>query len=265
MKKCFSVLSILFCCMLFVLPVHADVIWEPDDYFYNQHALDCTYVNRMFTTNGPDGVVIVYKNPESPQVITRLDNGIKIYISYTYSDANSILWGIYEDSDKIGWLPMDYMEVVYDSISFHEDYADKIVSQSGELKNQYKNKEIYLWKYPGSEEFNIIKVEDFMPSYNSVYLDEENRCWGNINYYFGFRDVWICIDQPTDDFNTLYPSGSPQKNTMQKDNDIESENTSTAKRIVPKQNTAVVVLTIILILAVIFATAGLLLKFNRNK
>ena len=218
MKKCFSVLSILFCCMLFVLPVHADVIWEPDDYFYNQHALDCTYVNRMFTTNGPDGVVIVYKNPESPQVITRLDNGIKIYISYTYSDANGILWGIYEDSDKIGWLPMDYMEVVYDSISFHEDYADKIVSQSGELKNQYKNKEIYLWKYPGSEEFNIIKVEDFMPSYNSVYLDEENRCWGNINYYFGFRDVWICIDQPTDDFNTLYPSGSPQKNTMQKDN-----------------------------------------------
>ena len=90
MKKCLSILSTLICCMLFVLPVHADIIWEPDDYFYNQHASDCTYVNRMFTANGPDGVVIVYKNPESPQIITQLDNGFQTHISYTYTDSDDI-------------------------------------------------------------------------------------------------------------------------------------------------------------------------------
>lgn len=261
MKKYLLMLSTLICCMLFVLPVHADVIWEPDDYFYNQHAIDCTYVNRMFTANGPDGVVIVYKNPESPQIITQLDNGFQTYISYTYTDSDGIVWGIYEGSDKTGWLPMDYMQVVYDSISFREDHAAEIVSESGELKSQYQNKEIYLWKYPGSEEFDIIKTEDFMPSYNSVYLDAENRCWANINYYFGYRDVWICIDQPTADFTTLFPAGTPPKETAQ----TTPDTSTTQKRIVPKQNMTVVLLTVILVLAVVLITAGLLLKLKRKK
>lgn len=261
MKKCLSMLSTLICCMLFVLPVHADVIWEPDDYFYNQHAIDCTYVNRMFTAHGPDGVVIVYKNPESPQIITQLDNGFQTYISYTYTDSDGIIWGIYEGSDKTGWLPMDYMQVVYDSISFSEDHAAEIVSESGELKSQYQNKEIYLWKYPGSEEFNIIKTEDFMPSYNSVYLDEENRCWANINYYFGYKNVWICIDHPTADFTTLFPAGAPPKETAQ----TTTDTSTTKKRIVPKQNMTVLLLTVILVLAVVLITAGLLLKLKQKK
>lgn len=259
MKKFLSILSTLLCCMLFVLPVQADLIWEPDDYFYNQHSVDCTYVNRMFTANGPDGVVIVYKNPESSQVIAQLDNGFQTYISYTYTGIDGIVWGIYEGDDKTGWLPMDYMQVVYDSISFHEEHAAEIVSESGALKNQYQNKEIYLWKYPGSEEFYTIQEKDSMPSYDSVYLDAENRCWGNVNYYFGHRDVWICIDQPTADFTTLFPTGAPPKDTEQ-----TTTNTSTSKRIVPKQNTPIVLVTVILVFAVVLITAGLLLKLKRK-
>lgn len=258
MKKYLSILSTLLCCMLFVLPVQADLIWEPDNYFYNHHASDCTYVNRRFTANGPDGVVIVYKNPESAQVITQLDNGFQTHISYTYTGADGITWGIYEDGDKTGWLPMDYMQVVYDSISFREEHAAEIVSESGALKSEYRNKEIYLWKYPGSEEFYTIQEADSMPSYDSVYLDGENRCWANVNYYFGYRDVWICIDQPTADFTTLFPAGAPPKDTTQ------TTNTSAAKRIVPKQNTTAVSLTVILVLAVVLVTAGLLLKLKKK-
>lgn len=265
MKKYLFVLYILLCCALFVLPVHADIIWEPDDYFYNQHALDCTYINRMFTANGPDGVVIVYKNPESPQIVAQLNNGFKTYISYIYTDSDGILWGIYEGSDKTGWLPMDYMEVVYDSISFVEDYSAELIHESGELDNTYQNKDIYLWNYPGSESFYIIQANDSMPSYDSVYVDEESRRWGNVNYYFGYKDVWICIDQPTSDFTALYPTGAPSRNTSQTDNTQTATNSSTAKRIVPKQNTAVVTLTIILVLAVVLATAGLLIKFKRKE
>lgn len=188
-----------------------------------------------------------------------MDNGFQTHISYTYTDSDDIVWGIYEGSDKTGWLPMDYMQVVYDSISFREEHAAEIVSESGELKSQYQNKEIYLWKYPGSEEFNIIKTEDFLPSYSSVYLDEENRCWANINYYFGYRDIWVCIDQPTADFTTLFPAGAPPKETAQ-----TTADTSTAKRIAPKQNMTVILLTVILVLAVVLITAGLLLKLKRK-
>ena len=100
-----------------------------------------------------------------------------------------------------------------------------------------------------------------MPSYNSVYLDAENRCWANINYYFGYRDVWICIDQPTADFTTLFPAGTPPKETAQ----TTTDTSTTQKRIVPKQNMTVVLLTVILVLAVVLITAGLLLKLKRKK
>ena len=107
MKKRTRQCAALICCILFtivgsmvsVLPVSADIIWEPEDMFYNDHASECTYVNRAFTANGPDGIVIVYKNPESPQKVTQLENGTVIYISYTYQDSDGILWGIYENTN----------------------------------------------------------------------------------------------------------------------------------------------------------------------
>lgn len=271
MKKCFIVLNILLCCMLYALPVQADIIWEPDDNFYNRHAAECIYVNRMFTANGPDGVVIVYQSPESPQIITRLDNGSQTHISYTYQSADGILWGIFENADQTGWLPMDYMNVVYDSISFAKDYADEIADENGVLDTLYQNKDIYLWKYPGSEVYDMIQADSSLPSYDSVYLDEQDRRWGNVSYYFGMRNVWICIDNPTADFDTLYPSGAPARGSAQINTNDPGEAQSmqppseTTKRIVPKQNTAVVMLTVTLVLAVMLATAGLLLILKRKK
>lgn len=260
MRKYFIVPAVLLFCMLYALPVQADIIWEPDDQFYNHHAEECTYVNRTFTTNGPDGVVIVYQSPESPRIITQLDNGSNVHISFTYQSADGILWGIYEGADQTGWLPMDYMNVVYDSISFTEDYADEIVDENGVLDTIYQNKEIYLWKYPGSQVYDMIQTRDFLPTYESVYLDEKSRHWGNVGYYMGMRNVWICIDDPAADFETLYPSGAPTRELAQS----TQSPSETTKRIVPKQNTAVVMLTVLLVLAVTLATAGLLLKFKQK-
>ncbi|MDE7477774.1 MAG: hypothetical protein K2M91_07475 [Lachnospiraceae bacterium] len=140
MKKWFCILGVLICCTFCTLAVQADIIWEPNDIFYNSHVSECTYVNRVYTANGPDDIVIVYKSPESAQIITKLKNGSSIYISYTYEDSDGILWGIYEDTDhkETGWMPMDYMEVVYDSISFAEEFDSDIVVQDG-AKAEYLN------------------------------------------------------------------------------------------------------------------------------
>jgi LPXTG-motif cell wall-anchored protein len=46
---------------------------------------------------------------------------------------------------------------------------------------------------------------------------------------------------------------------------LQSEISETTKRIIPKQNTAVVMFTALLVLAVMLATAGLLLKFKRKE
>lgn len=261
-KKWLCLLGIIICCMHSALLVHADIIWEPDDNFYNQNASECTYVNRVYTANGPDGIVIVYKSPESPQVVTQIDNGTQIYISYTYQAPDGIVWGIYEDFVGgitrwiTGWIPMDYMALVYDSISFAEEFDADIVAQDGGLDDAYLGQEIYLWKYPGSTEQHLMPSEDYLPSYSSVFVDEEGRSWGNVGYYFGMKNTWVCIDQPTADFDTLYPEGAPQRGT---------EQAGSTERIVPGQNNAATILTVVLVLAVVLITAGLLVILRRRR
>ena len=132
MKKIFYVFTALICYMLLSIPVKADVIWEPFDSFYEAHADECEYMGRFFTANGPDGKVILYKSPELPEVVAEWENGHKAYIHFTYRDQSGILWGIYDDyQDTVGWVPMDYMEVIYDSISFHEEHSAQITERSG--------------------------------------------------------------------------------------------------------------------------------------
>lgn len=256
MKKLFYVLGTFICCMLFTLRVQADIMWEPDDAFYNRHASECTYINRVYTANGPDDVVIVYRSPESPQIVTRLQNGTQTYISHTYVDSDGILWGIYEDSShkKTGWMPMDYMSVVYDSISFAEEFAADIVTQDGVLDDAYLDKEIYLWKYPSAEEGYKMETNEYLPSYSSMFTDENGHIWGNVGYYYGMKNTWVCIDQPTADFDMLYPDGAPHRGKTQ-----TSPNADNPKRIVPRQNPTIVIITVILVLAVVLATAGLLI------
>lgn len=262
--------------MIAVLPVYADIIWEPDDMFYNNHASECTYVNRAFTANGPDGIVIVYKNPESPQKVTQLDNGTVIFISFTYQDSEGILWGIYENTNakKTGWMPMDYMEVVYDSISFAEEFQEEITGQvEQELDKQYLGQEIYLWKYPGAENGTPMQTQEHLPTYNAVFKDEEGRLWGNVNYYYGMKNSWVCIDQPTADFETLYPNGAPQRGkTAEASTEPTTESSieepteqSNAERIKPKLKQNIIIVTVILVLSVVLVTAGLLVVLKRKK
>ena len=86
MKKSAWIWAVVVCWILCVMPVKADVIWEPMDDFYEEHREECRYVNRNFTANGPDGEVIVYKSPENPTVVDTWENGFSAYISFVYTD-----------------------------------------------------------------------------------------------------------------------------------------------------------------------------------
>lgn len=207
------------CCLLHAFPAKADVIWEPEDSFYQKHASECTYVNRVFTANGPDGVVLVYHSPELPIVVEKWENGSRECISFTYKDSDGIVWGYCR-----GWMPMEYMEVVYDSISFAEEYADQITKENGELDSKYLGKEIYYWGYPGAENGYALTVgSEYTPGYSGVFTDEEGNIWGNVGYYFGRKNFWVCIDKPEADYEQLYPNGGPQRGSASADQGAESE------------------------------------------
>lgn len=212
MKKWLCILSGMICCALCPLSVRADVIWEPEDSFYDEHASECHHVNRLFTANGPDGIVIVYKSPEIPEVVDTWENGRKVSILFTYEDGDGILWGVYDNyKGKCGWVPMDYMEVVYDSISFREEYASEILKQNGQIDDKYIGAEVFFWSYPGGDIYISQTLSDHTPEYHATFVDEDGNLWGNIGYYYGIRDRWICIARPDADYEELYPEGGPRR------------------------------------------------------
>lgn len=261
MKKIFYVFTALICYMLLSIPVMADVIWEPSDPFYEAHADECEYMGRSFTANGPDGKVILYKSPELPEVVAVWENGHKAYIHFTYRDQSGILWGIYDDhQDTVGWMPMDYMEVIYDSISFCEEHSAQITEQFGVLSEDYQGQDIFLWRYPGSTEYDSLKYDNNPPTYDNVYVDENENRWGFVGYWYGHKKVWICLNAPNADLDQLYPNGAPVIETPRTPDTSEN-----VPRIVPKSKSWVIPLTIFLVLLTAAVTTILLLLLKRKK
>lgn len=269
MKKNLCLVAAFFCYLFCALPVRADVIWEPADSFYEQHASKCTYVNRCFTANGPDGAVLLYESPESARVIDTWENGYQVYVSYTYEDRRGILWGVCENgSGQTGWVPMDYLDVVYDHISFQEDYGPEIMEQSGGLEEQYRGEDVYIWEYPGAEVFSTASMDmPDMPQYSGVYTDETGHRWGYIGYFYAHRNFWICIDQPTADYEQLYPDGGPQIGARTEETETEksgSERQETG-HIVPQPDHGMAILVTVLVVLVVLVTAGLLVILRKRK
>ena len=61
--------------------------------------------------------------------------------------------------------------------------------------------EVVLWKYPGSGEVEgtLKEVPDWMRDFPETELDvcwrdPQGRMWAYLNYIFGYRNVWICLD-----------------------------------------------------------------------
>lgn len=297
MKKIVCILAGMLCCLLGSISVKADVIWEPDDSFYWEHAEECTHVERMYTTNGPDNQVISYKSPELPQEVDTWENGVRVQILFTYEDSRGNLWGVYDDyHGTTGWIPMEYMELVYDSIAFREEHEAQITGDAGELDEKYVGETICLWKYPGSEEYTPMEVSDYTPEYRGIYVDGNGKRWGCVGYYFGIRDTWVCIDEPTADFEQIFPEGAAdrtaadqeaedktleeqgekepegketksrqEENTEATDEEKQDSESQSTERIVPKLNRNLVVTAGILVILVVAVTAVLLVKLKRGK
>ena len=215
MKKLFLVLIAVLIVLMMPVQAMADVIYEPWDSFYEEHRDSCEYHSRSYTAAGPKGDVTVYESPESAWKVTSLPNGTGLWISYVYEDADGIRWGCWEDWEKdlLGWVPMDYLLLIYDGISFDEEHGHEFWNEEGTLDAQYKGQTIYFWDYPGCETsswYTLSPEEAYLPEYRVCYKDSEGRTWGKLSYFMGHRDSWVCLDDPTAEFAELYPEGIPE-------------------------------------------------------
>ena len=212
MKRTISLLLALIFVLALAPAVRADVIIEPEDSFFWDHRGECQYHSRSYYADGPENVAVVYRSPESSAVVERVKNGDELWISYTYEDKNGISWGYCEnyEEDWAGWVPMDYLLLKYDNTSFQEEFAHRIETPD-DYSELSAEGEVYLWNYPGSEDSTTILVEpDYLPLYSLEFTDDAGRKWGYVGYHMGIRNVWVCLDDPTADYRTLYAEAAPQ-------------------------------------------------------
>lgn len=216
MKRTVCLLIALLLCLSVAPAVRADVIYEPSDDFYQAHWTDCDYVNRSYTANGPGGELKLYTSPENSHVEHTVPNGESVYIAATYTDGTGTEWGCAEvwAENKTGWVPMDYVVKIYNFEDFAGEFADRIQTESGDL-SACTGQEIRAWSYPGDDGSYAITVDpEYAPEYNRVFTDDAGQKWGFCGYYFGSKNFWVCLDNPTADYDALYADHTPQQVTL---------------------------------------------------
>lgn len=261
MKKWLAgMLVIMFCTLGIMKEAQADVIWEPENSFYKIHAEECEYHNRNYIANGPDGEVTVYKSPEVALKLTTIENGTKVNVYYIYEAKDGILWGLYDSWEEniTGWMPMDYLDLEYDHICFVEEFGDQIKSKTEKLPQEYVGKEILIWSYPGSENGTVFVPHDPM-EFSDVFEDEAGNLWGHVGYYYGWRNIWVCIDDPQAEFSELYPEDVPVR-------EVNSENSiQSTEEIVPEKGIlGTIVIVTLMVAAVVIVTWKMLRKIKKR-
>lgn len=209
-----AVLTVLVIASLTCVPAQADLIWEPNDSFYEQKREDCVYNNRSYTANGKDGAVAILKEPESEETVATIHNGNEFYVSFVYTDKQGAEWGVVEfnpdgsgnlaetDYSKAisGWVRMADMTVIYDYISFAEDHQDEFKPYTGNYDEFKTSSTLVFWRYPGSgvivSQVDEFEIGDYF-SMTHTYTDAESKLWGFVEYFYGHRNVWICISNPS--------------------------------------------------------------------
>lgn len=189
--------------------VRADLIVEPADNFYEEHSDECEYVKRTYITNSEEGYVNLYVSPESKTVVSSVENGTQVFISFTYEDEDGTVWGVVMDTAyfegtrvKAAWMNLNECYVKYDHSSFMKDHQAEIIY--GELSFDFSDykKDVILWTYPQSGEISnkldpsTDYARDYNKTFDSYYEDNKQRKWIRIDYYMT-GSGWICASDPT--------------------------------------------------------------------
>lgn len=194
-------------------PVRADILWEPyDDSFFEEHRSELEHVNRYFLANGKDGFVTLWDMPGGSGVVAQYENCEKLRVYDVYQD-----WGlitVWEDGvTAYGWTPLEDLSLVYDHISFAEEYAGQIRDYNGEFAGYDGELNlINYYEYPGAPEVKEAhelsslyrqEIKDRLTGavkegscISRIFTDESGLTWGYVNYLFGPVNGWFCLDSP---------------------------------------------------------------------
>jgi len=222
-KKRFLPLIVLLLTACLLSPAYADVIFEPNNSFFNLHREECTYLNRSFFANGKDGYVNFHSSPNG-LISGHFENGTVLHVDWQYQN-----WGTVSvrtnNSWKDNWVCLDDLSLMYDHISFAEEYKEQIRPYQDEFSDFSRPIEsLSFFSYPGAPTpevtIDLTKNQSILsclvgttetPSYiSSLFVDESGLSWGYITYIQGIRNVWFCLDHPDKDTFPIRETGQPE-------------------------------------------------------
>lgn len=196
----------------------ADLLWVPDDDYFYANDSECDYVGRRFILNGDSGTVAVYKKPAGKSTVAVLPNGCRMFVSFS-TEKDGRVWGViqfsYDENGQpvpnysakadgavyTGWVSMDSLSLVYDYQSFCDEYGDEFYDYAGSA-DDLTGKDLVVWNYPGgtANEDTMHVQEDSSGmelSFDSCWTDENGLEWASFGYYYGWRNLWVCLSDPT--------------------------------------------------------------------
>jgi len=208
-----KIASLIFACVMLVSLLGgfalADVIYQPDDDFYNSHAGDCEYVNRDYYANAESGYLELFTKPDGSS-LGFADNGGVFHVQFSYK-LGDVTWGVVEYSGsngkliptdtenyKTAWIKLSDTTLKYDYISFDKDHNAEYTPYDGDYSELSGIQNIVMWTFPDSgENYGTLDKTDENFAVTSVYNDSNGQKWGFVSYYYAIKNFWICLSDPT--------------------------------------------------------------------
>lgn len=257
-----GIIIALMCPAIFV---SADVLWEPNDSFYERNREKCTYLARSFYANGVGGFISLKTEPGANREVAKYENGTVLHIQFTY-DHNGDTWGIGYDP---GWVRMDQLLLKYDSISFDEEHGHEFYAFTSSIDPLFEHETLIFWTWPGSGEIAMAheplssnrELESNWLTPPHVYRDSEDREWGYVPYFYARRSTWVCISDSSNNeipaFNAApEPEFRPPGGAGSSPDDLDGSSTGWL---------STPLLIVILVIVVAVASAVLIRTFWKKK
>lgn len=264
MKKIVSVIACLLLLAALAAPALADVIWLPEDSFYESHIDECVRVESRYEAQRD---TVVQKSPTDSRATGQIAAGEVVYV---YFDWNG--WGYVEHWDGgavDGWLDLGAFRRLYDASDFLAEHGAELTDASGVVSRE-EAPLICLWPYPGARapwdtlDSAMFDWAEEDPAYDRTWTDADGRVWGEVGYYYGSRG-WVCLDAPGDD--TL-PALAPYY-ADETDAPGEAAAAPSAESAAPAEPAPggpdLPVLAIVLVAAVVVLTAAAIVLLTRRK
>ena len=169
-----------------------------------------------FYGNGEAGSISIKTRPGARDEISKIGNGTRLFISHTYS-LNGNIWGLMEinssgfptGNSPSGWVQMEQLLLIYDYISFAEDYGDKFYDYTETLGWFNSAVDVVMWTWPGSGYYTSVVESRYLSNTGTTveyaYKDSDGREWGfTKSKYYG--NVWVCL---SDLSNNSIPAFNP--------------------------------------------------------